>query len=253
MLPQSETRDEVRASSDGPAWIRETLALGREEVTRFVDTVFAFVRRPRQFGSEWFAGRQRALNPLGCVATALAVTGFVSVFLPDGGKSSPSTLLSQLGAAVLPYVYYAAVGVVSHPLLRMFGSRRQVSASIAIALFAGGGPGFLTTLALQIIYGWRVWTFGPSSQLLRHLPLWATAVGTAFVIPLVGFFVTLMLAMSGLHQVSRKRSVAAVSSSVVLLALVLGALHRHIDFGIGVPHLTITYLPGLGVVPDIYF
>ena len=128
------------------------LALGREEVTRFVGTVFAFVRWPRQFGADWFAGRQRALNPLGCVATALAVTGFVGVFLPDAaGYGSPSTLLSQLGAAILPYIYYAAVGVAQLSAvanIRIAPSVERVDCGIA--LFTGGGPGFLVTLALQL-------------------------------------------------------------------------------------------------------
>src|SRR5207248_2995049 len=98
-------------------------------------------KRPQRFSADWYSGRQRALNPLGFVATALAVSGFVGLVIPDPTRNVQQTLLTELAQASLPYVYYASVGIVSHPLLRLFGSQRALSASIGVALFTGGGPG----------------------------------------------------------------------------------------------------------------
>jgi hypothetical protein len=238
--------------AEGQPWIREAIALGREEVTRFIGTMVGFMRRPGRFSADWYAGRQRALNPLGFVASALAISGFVGLLTPDNGADDKSTLLTELAAASLPYVYYAAVGIVSHPLLRLFGSQRRLSASIGVALFAGGGPGLIATLSTELAYSLRTWIFGYRPQMFRGLPLWAAVVVELLVcVPLVSFFVTLMLAMAGLHALPRWRAVAAVTLSLLILAVGLGGLHHYVRFGIGVPHVTLWWHGR--VMPDIWF
>ena len=70
--------------------------------------------------------------------------------------------------------------------------------------------------------------------------------------PLISFFVMLMLAMAGLHALPTRRAVAAVSLSLVIVAIALGGLHRHVRFGMGVPHMTL-WVYGHRVTPDVWF
>jgi hypothetical protein len=238
--------------TEGPPWIREAITQAREELARFAATVRSFMRQPERFSADWFAGRQRALNPLGFAASALAISGLVALCVPPPDVTTKRTLLIELAQAGLPYLYYAAVGIVSHPLLRLFGSRRPLSASIGVALFAGGGPGLIATCSAELAYSLRTWIFGYQRSLFFNLPVWAKAgVLLIICVPLIGFFVMLMLAMAGLHGLPRWRAVAAVSLSLLILAVVLGALHRFVRFGIGVPHLTIWSYGH--VAPDIWF
>jgi hypothetical protein len=240
-----------REQAVGPTWIREAFVATREEIARFVATLVGFMRRPGRFCDDWFAGRQRALNPLAFVGTALAVSGFVGLFVPN--PQGNGGVLAGLATAILPYVYYAAVGIISHPLLRLFGSTRRLSASIGVALFAGGGPGLVATVSTQVTFSLRTWRFGYSPQLLLHLRLLPTLVfGVLVFAPLLSFFVMLMLAMAGLHALPRWRAVAAVALSLLILAVVLGGLHHLVNFDLGAPHVTIWSQHHL-LIPDVWF
>lgn len=236
---------------EGPAWIRETMALGREEAQRFVATAVGFMRRPSRFSADWFAGGQRALNPLGFVASALAVSGTVSILMSG---SDSDGFLTNISAAIMPYLYYAAVGILCHPLLRLAGSKRRLSASIAVALFAGGGPGLVIALSMELLIALRIALFGPFHQsVLRGVPLWAMGPGALLAYgPFCYYLATLALALAGLHAVGRIRAVAAVVTSLVLTGLALGVVHRISLLAVGVPHFVIYvnhYIP----IPDIWF
>ncbi len=236
---------------EGPAWIRETIALGREEARRFAVTAFAFMSRPSRFSADWLAGRQHALNPLGFVATALAISGAVGIFMPQGDSAG---LLASISAATMPYVYYAAVGILCHPLLRIAGSKRRLSASIAVALFAGGGPGLVIALSMDLLIALRTALFGQFQQsILRGVPHWALAPLALLAYgPFFYYLATLALALGGLHAVGRLRAVAAVVISLVLTGLALGIVHRFDLLTVGVPHFVI-YVNHHVPIPDIWF
>jgi hypothetical protein len=237
----------------GPPWVREAFAVAREEVVRFVATLAGFLRAPGRFCADWFAGEERALNPLGFIATALAISGAFGALTPSSGEREGAGALGALAQAGMPYLYYAAVGILSHPLLRLFGSRRPLGATLGVALFAGGGPGLLATLGAYLCYSLRTWIFGASPQLLRHLPFWpALALTLLLAVPLLAFFVMLMLAMAGLHDLPRRRAVAAVSLSLLVLAVLLGVLHRVVHFSIGIPHLAFTWYGRVPIL-DVWF
>ena len=238
---------------EGPPWMRDAMALTWSEIARFVETFSALMRAPRRFCADWFSGRRRALNPLGFIATAFAVTGFVGFFMPQPDAAAHRTALNQIAQAVMPYAYYTAVAIVSHPLVRLFGSRRALGGSIAVALFAGGGPGLVATLSAQLGGMLRTLLFGNGAALLLKIPLWA-AVSLALLIsvPLIVFFVVLTLGIAGVHAISLGRAFTAVSLSLLILAVALGALHQVTRFGIGVPHVTL-WRYGHQIIPDIWF
>jgi hypothetical protein len=142
-------------------------ANGPDEGRRFVDTAHGFARAPASFSADWAAGRREALNPLGFMATALGIAGLAAALAPG----SEGGILSQIARAILPYAYYVALGLVAHPLLRLAGGRTGLRATLAISLFAGGGPGLVYTLSIYVVYFLRVRMFpGFEAGLIRNVP-----------------------------------------------------------------------------------
>lgn len=236
--------------SDGPPWIRDALAVAAEEARRFLGTAAGFMRRPGRFSAAWLAGDEPALNPLGFVATALGISGAAGALLP---QHDASRVFGAIASAVLPYCYYAAIGIASHPLLRLGGSTRRLRASVAVALFAGGGPGLLITLTWYVARALRVALFGAQDSMLRGIPAWAVAPMMVLTFgPFAYYLVTLTLGLAGLHAVGRARAAAAVLFGLCGVGLLLGALHHVVSVPVGVPHFVIT-LYGYVPIPDLWF
>jgi hypothetical protein len=227
------------ARTDGPDWIRDAVAVARQEIRRFVATGVAFCVRPQRFAASWVAGDEHALNPLGCMATALAVTGTLGAFVPGNGESGA---LAALAAAILPYVYYVVLGLLCHPLLRLSGSTRRLRVSVAMALFGGAGPGLVVALSSYVAIWTRVALFGP-----YHEDPSSGLPTAAFVALLVWIFVpaifllpiTMALALAGAHGVRRRTAACALLIAFVVAGVIVGQLHARHHFSLGVPHFVL--------------
>jgi hypothetical protein len=227
----------------GPDWLHEAAVTIRDEAVRFMVTVLQCTRHPRRFAAAWFAGDSRAPNPIGYVSTALAVTAAATAVTGAlVGRNSDDGLWSSLATATLPYAYYALLGVLCHAVLWLSGTARPLRASLAIALYIGGGPGLLLTLALDLdLLLHHALTghvrFEPG---LADTPRWAhsilmgLALGTSAL-----FMMALASAFRALHGGSRFRAIAAIVIALVVSGLLLGALHAAFEFGLGVPHYVI--------------
>jgi hypothetical protein len=227
------------ARTDGPDWIRDAVAVARHEVRRFVATGVAFCVRPQQFAASWVAGDERALNPLGCMATALAVTGTLGAFVPGKDESGA---LAALAAAILPYVYYVVLGLLCHPLLRLSGSTRPLRVSVATALFAGAGPGLVIALSSYVAIWTRVALFGPyNGDVSAGLPVAALValIIWIFVPAVVLFPITMALALAGAHGVRRRAAACALLIAFVIAGVIVGQLHTRHHFSLGVPHFVL--------------
>jgi len=247
--PATESDGDVGA--DGPDWVVETLVGARDEVRRFARTAFATFRRPRRFAADWAAGRETALNPLAFIATAIGVSTAASALLPTGG---PLGIGARLLQTALPYVYYLAVGLVCHPLLRLGGSRRRLRASLAVALFASGGPGLLASLAALVCMTLRLKLFGASQTLLVGIPSPA-AIAFALLLfpPYFYFLVALVLGLVGLHGVGMLRAALAVLASLIITGLCLGIAHRWSQLSVGTLHFEILVSSHGHLYPDLWF
>src|SRR5438067_6518133 len=179
-------------AAEPPEWIRDAVGRSAAEVRSFVRTGALFTARPGKFAREWAEGRLRALNPLGVLATGAAVLAVARALLdwvvsrsaPEGG------VWKQLADAVAPFIHYAVLGLLCHAVLRVLGSRRKLSDSLAISLFAGGGPGVLTPIVVYLS-GAVLWMASGrpdviASGLLGSLPhgaarvlLWVSLAGYA--------------------------------------------------------------------------
>src|SRR5579863_1708598 len=123
---------------DSPDWVRDAARQFVHEVGEFLRAAVAVTVHPARFAEAWVSGRRRALNPLGFLATAFAIIGPTTALLKHDEQSSP--WLEALGA-LLPFAYYLVFGALQHGVLRVFGSRRRLRESCAMALYAAGGPG----------------------------------------------------------------------------------------------------------------
>jgi hypothetical protein len=226
--------------STGPAWLREAAATVRDEAVRFMVTVQQCSRHPGRFAAAWFAGDTRAPNPIGYVSTALAVTAAAkSLTAALIGVNDNSGLWSTLAVATLPYAYYALLGVLCHIVFRLGGTARPLSASLAIALYVGGGPGLLLTLSLEL--DMLLYSLLTGSVQFQHgfvdAPPWAIPILFGLVMGTSALFVLALAgALRGLHGVRGLRTLVAIVFALVVSGLLLSALHAAFSFSLGVPH-----------------
>jgi hypothetical protein len=228
-------------SDRGPDWLREAVVAVRDESVRFLVTVLQCTRHPRRFAAAWFAGETPALNPIGYVSTALAISTAVRsvtlALLPlsDDGDG----FWSNVGAATLPYAYYALLGVLCHVVLRQRKTARPLRASMGIALYVGGGPGLLLSLTwyLDVWLYFALTRMTPGRNGFTGAPGWAQAILGGLVLGASAhFLMTLAGAFRGLHAVSRVRAIVAIVVALAASAVLLGVLRAVVDFTLGVPY-----------------
>jgi len=231
----------MAASSDGPDWVRETIVATREDLRRYVATAIGFTLRPRRFAERWIGGELSAQHPLGVLANALAISGALGVLLGvhvDG-------LGAQLAQWALPYLYYVGLGVLAHAMLRVTGPTRRLRASIAIALYTGGGPGLLGLLVM--------WAIGGTVMALHGAGGGLHGIGVLIVIvmlaPYVFVLTTLARGLGGAHGAGPVRTTLALLFALLVSAIVFGTVSN--DFP--VPHVAIDvaqWPPAFGVWVD---
>jgi hypothetical protein len=218
-------------------WIGEAAHAAREELRLYARTWLAIVRGPRRFGELWGDGHLQALNPLGFAGTTLAlvtVTGVLFEALPGAtDDASGHSLLGELLKAGGTYVHLAALGVLTHFLLKVLRGRRLLLGSVGLALYAGGVAA-TTTSVLMVLVGCLV----PAARPVHHLQLGVTPplVFAAMMTPLVlsfGLFVWLLAsAMAGLHRRSRAATVAAVLFAFIGTGFFFGLVDPPGDYGL---------------------
>ena len=234
------------SDAEPPDWIRDGLRQFTDEVRLFVVTLWAMTVRPARFARQWASGELRALNPLGFLATSLAVAAPATVvFMYLVHKDArPSSIWRDALGALTPFGYYLALGMLQHAVLRLSGSRRRLRDSCAMALYAGGGPAMVTQLL--ILVGMYVYfritgrTGVESFDQPGAIPFTVAAV-LSFAL----FFTCLARSQAGLHaRDGIRRGQVALASIVALLVtaqlfalfdppgnfglhVVLGYGHRH--------------------------
>jgi hypothetical protein len=155
-----------------PDWIRDALAAFVGELRLFYNTAVGMTWRPRLFFAAWLARERRALNPVGFLATSVSVTAIFGRLLAlalhdadEGQASLVSEVLDSLG----PFVHYAAIGAECHLfLLAMCRSRPRLRSSLALALFAGGGPAMFARMVMELLFS-ALWVRGSMESGLARI------------------------------------------------------------------------------------
>jgi hypothetical protein len=204
---------------EAPDWVKDGIRQFVDEVRLFLRTAADFTVRPFRFAREWSAGQRHALNPLGFLATAFAVAGPANALFARAVRvpDEPSSLVHDALAALTPFVYYLLFGALEHGVLRLFGSKRPLRDSCAMALYAGGGPAMLAHL---FVLGSAYFVWRSSGMLVIkdvHQPFALfimVGAGLSFTL----FVTTLSAAQAGLHSRDRiGRSHIFVANVVALL------------------------------------
>ena len=174
-------------------WIAEAALTAVREVRQLASTIFAFVRAPFRFAEEWKAGTSAPMNPIGVVAGSAVVVGALrqaamAALGRDGDRGLVGAALSALG----PYIHFAALAVCCHLVLRLVTRRPvRIGDSIAIGLYAGGGPAAIAeSLVWLVVIAIRVAGGEVSSGAL------SIGLGVAFS----AFCMTLAIALAGLFH-----------------------------------------------------
>jgi len=241
--------------NDGPDWVREAVVAVRDEVVRFGATALHFTLHPQRFAASWYEGKTEALNPAAFLSTSLGVRAAVLVVSAwiRGLHGDDDSFWSTLGEATLPYVYYMVLGVLCHPVLRLCGSKRPLRASVAVALFAGGGPGLLLSFSIYLQVWIHIALVGSfHGELLSGLPDWYVPIFEVLVdAPFAAYVLVLAGGVRGLHAARQWQVAIAVAMSLLTSAILLGVLHDAVNFHLSAPHLVMRF--GRSRLFDIWF
>jgi hypothetical protein len=220
-------------------WVRDALERSWEEVRSFVATGVAFTWRPARFACDWVEGRQRALNPLGMLATGAGVSSAARALLDLalGRSAGAQGLLEAVRDGVAPFAHYAVLGTLCHFLLvTATRSGRRLTDSLGLSLFAGGGPGVASTLLVYVV-GLALWLGSGRvdvvhNGLLGSLPptpartlLWISYFGYAV------FLVTLLFSLSALHRAPVWLGALALAAAVFAVGVLFGLKPADVMFG----------------------
>jgi hypothetical protein len=239
--------DPSSAEAGSPDWVRAAVRSSIDELRRFFATAWAFMRQPRRFAREWTAGVGRPLNPLAFFATTLAIVGPIRLLATWLGLPAPGTattesrnqLLGSVVDSVTPFLHYVGVGAFVHGLLRIFGTRRPLRDTVAMAFYAGGSFASAIEVLLLLFF-----------SLLGRNKLFFSDVRAVLVVPLVlpmfAFYVGLGLSLVGLNEgvANSGRSARAPTVGAALLitwlasGLFFGSLKPRGTYGL---HPVITY------------
>jgi hypothetical protein len=215
--------------SPEPNWIKEALAKLREELTLFLRTVASFALRPRAAAAAWRAGSLQLLNPLGFLATSASITvPILHVLDRWAGEKDVASLGGELAETLAPFVHYIVLGVLAHVVLRLAGSREPLRNSVAVALYAGGGPGAAVNLVVAIAAGLLMKSRGTGNFFDATLPTSVRVMGFASVVAVfVAVFGSFAAGLAGLHRVRVWRSVLALLLAYLAAGLVFGAFKAY--------------------------
>jgi hypothetical protein len=220
-----ETREvAVPREAQAPAppvqrWLADAWRVIRDDLIQYARTAVAVSLRPARFAAEWSQGQRRALNPVAFLGTALAVsTPIFLAFAHLAGQDQRGSLWNAfLADQVAPYLQYAGLGLLAHGLLRLLGGRQPLLGTLAIVLFAGGGPAMLVdllTLPFDPVLARAA--ASEDSPITLALILMSTA---SIAAANLAFFVTFARGLAGLHAVQTWRPLVALAGAYVLLGV----------------------------------
>src|SRR5215470_7547344 len=193
-----------------PDWIRDAAARAVDEIRAFLATGVAFLVEPGEFARDWAEGRSRAPNPFAILATGagtLAAARLLIQAIAGRGAEQDGGLLASIRDAVAPFVHAAFLGAICHAALRPFSrAGRSWRDSLAISLFAAGGPGVASVLSVYLV-GTVAWLAcgrpeivagGFFAALPRSASVALQLVAMAAYVAFLGVF---LLALRALHGV----------------------------------------------------
>jgi len=214
-------------------WLADSVRLAVREARSFAAAVAAVTFRPARFASGWVTGERPAMNPLGYFATSVAIVAVCQkLAFAVVGAGEGAGLLVEAANAIGPYLYYVALGMLCHAMLRARGSRRTARGSLAMALYAGGGPFALATIANLVAFTIAHLRFGKGefsgAEMLtpQVLALGVVAFGSR-----LAALVIFARVLSGFHERPARWTWLALLLALGVTALTFGLLDPPGNYG----------------------
>ena len=207
--------------SGEPRWVAESWGRVVDKVGPSLATAYEFALHPVRFVRRWSSGERFAQNPLSfAIASAAVVATVQSAVQPLLGIPGHHGLFENIKRAVAPHVYYAQIGLVAHALLAVLGSKRHLSSSLAMALYAGGTMWSLgQVIILLTLAAFRVAGLLPDSDAeLPEVALWT--LSALLTLSFGAFFTLFATAMGALHRVSWIQMLLANCLALLVTSLV---------------------------------
>ena len=141
-----------------PTWIRDLFALWATEFRLFLHTLTRFVIAPRAFGDAWAEGRLHVINPAAFLAATwpllLPADYGLQHLLGWDGRANVS-LGTEVARALKPYLLVIPATLLIHGALRLAGTRRRLSSTLAMMLYGVAlvALGWVTGLAACFAFG----------------------------------------------------------------------------------------------------
>jgi hypothetical protein len=215
--------------------LRAAAGASWDEAVLYARTAAGFARHPRRFLEEWKQGVRRAQNPLGFMATTLAVTAALQLArqsLPGATDEAHtgSPLWNGLLESAGPYAHYLVLGVVSHAVLRLARARGRLLGSVAATLYPAGIA--LLVIGVLFFLGALVLPTFRRSGAVSHSDVRAlTTAIVVFGVSYAAFVVLLVAALGRLHR-APWRVAMAIFAAIVASALFFGMVHPPGSYGL---------------------
>jgi hypothetical protein len=214
-------------------WLADSLRLTWREIRSFAATAAAATVRPARFAGQWVHGERPAMNPLGYFATSAAIVAvYRKIAFAVVGTETDEGLGAEILDAVGPYLHYVALGLLSHAVLRLRGSRRTLRGTLALSLYVGGGPGALVTVLNISMFVFTNLVWGKSNFAASEVlsPSVMTLAVLVFATRL-GFMVIFVRALSGFHAARTGWTLLAFLLALTSTALAFGLLDPPGSYG----------------------
>jgi len=211
-LPSGDLVSEDFDRLPDPPWFFQSRLV--KDSLLYARAVWECTVRPRAFARTWVTGEASWLNPLEMMAISVGLLSVTDRLLVGEAHGA---VLTTIWGSLAPYVKYTLAGAVAYPLLRRRGGARGVSSTIAMAVFAGAGPGCLSRafVLLGRAFGWWNVTF-----LQTHVRV-SLALMLLSWVAAAPFFVALAGMLGGLHRRGWFQTVAVVLVAMLASSLVL--------------------------------
>jgi hypothetical protein len=199
-----------------PDWVRDFARAAAADARAYLRTVRAFTFAASQSARKWETGELAAMNPLGVLASAAVVVGPVrqlalAVLGLPGADGLVAAVLSSLG----PFVYYVVLGAIVHAMLRLLSpGRPRVTDSIAMSLYAGGGP----AAAAEVL----VWVVAIAVHPLIPRGTEAVVLGVSLGLAFSVFCVALATALATIHRAAWWQVTLAYVAALTLTGVFFG-------------------------------
>jgi hypothetical protein len=147
-------------------------------------------------------------------------------------KDEPEGLVSAALDALGPYAHFVALALVCHAVLRARGGAAPLRATVALSLYAAGGPAAALSLPFVVLASWLTATGQASNVDLRKGSALFWLVIALGLLALVSFAATLALALARLHRVRARWPALGLALALLASAFFFGHLDPPGTYGI---------------------